>query len=120
MHVYYNLTRRCFSIKDPATGLVINKGENTQYVLMRDVVFKVSEKGRQRVLREKRKNVHAYAVGEVLEYSGSEMPIEGEEIGYNPYKAGHFYNKETGKPISYCEMLFLLVKDGKPILRNPG
>ena len=60
----------------------------------------MSEAGRQRVIREGRKNVHAYAVGTLVErnwiagYVGH-LP----RASYNPYKAGHFTNTATGQPV---------------------
>ena len=61
--VYYNLHKNCYSIvslEKENYGKVI-KHENC--VPLFDAQFKVSEKGRQRVLREQKKNVHAYVVG---------------------------------------------------------
>ena len=61
--VYFNLHRKLFSVKaleGPDKGKVIG---HTTYLWLKDVTFKVSEAGRQRVLREKRKNVHAGVVG---------------------------------------------------------
>ena len=58
--VYYNLHKKCYSIvslEKENYGRVI-KHEN--YVPLTNAQFKVSEKGRQRVLREQKKNVHAY------------------------------------------------------------
>ena len=46
--VYWNLNRRCWSVKDPATGKVVAHADR---VVLSDAVFKVSEAGRQRVLR---------------------------------------------------------------------
>ena len=82
------------------------------HVKMSDVTFKVSEAGRQRVLKEKQKNVHAYAIGQLeavdgldrqgqrygfnenllwSDYDGTEMYKQGfREVRYNPYKAPWF------------------------------
>ena len=56
--IYYNLHRRCWSVKaleGENKGTVIAHCESA---LLSGCVMKVSEKGRQRVLREKKKNVH--------------------------------------------------------------
>lgn len=61
----YNLHRHCLSVRAeqvPMASLVIACALAVQ---MSNVVFKVSEAGRQRVLREKPKNVHAGIVGEL-------------------------------------------------------
>jgi hypothetical protein len=55
---------------------------------LRDVRFKVSEAGRQRVLREKRKNVHAFIEGE----ESSFYAYLDSKVTYNPYKYEKFYN----------------------------
>ena len=63
------------------------------------VEFKVSQAGRQRVLREKAKNVHAFVVG-TLESFDKEVSIEtSKAISYNPYFANSFFVKETKEPI---------------------
>lgn len=58
--------------------------------------LKVSEAGRQRVLREKKKNVHAGVVGLVTDLPGDfvgMVPLIGSgprKLSYNPYKAPSF------------------------------
>lgn len=106
---YWNLHRKCWSVQDAATRKVI--GHATQ-VLLRDVTFTVSAAGRERVLREQRKNVHAFACGTLegadwLDYATLLDPYRmgwtrgdtayaryarehGQRVGYNPYRAGHF------------------------------
>lgn len=95
--VYYNLHKKLWSIKalDGAMkGKVIGHSEQ---VLLRDPVGKVSEAGRQRVLLEKRKNVHAGIVGY---WAGTQADCYGQphEVTYNPYKYKTFVFKETGEP----------------------
>ncbi len=109
--VYFNLRKRCWSIKaleGPRKGRVIGHAKR---VLLTDCTFKVSEAGRQRVLREKRKNVHAGVVGTMysedsfLPHDAPERPglgpmeeqrilrgieAECERITYNPYKYTSF------------------------------
>lgn len=62
--VYFNLHKHCFSVvsleKGDSYGKVV---AHVSEIMLSEVKFKVSEAGRQRVLREKRKNVHAYCVG---------------------------------------------------------
>jgi hypothetical protein len=60
-------------------------------VVLSDVTFKVSEAGRQRVIREGRKNVHAGIEGyhlkcEVLD----EIPLNAILVRYNPYLFNSF------------------------------
>jgi hypothetical protein len=89
--VYFNLHKKCFSVKDAKTGLVI---AHTDKIELEEVTFKVSEAGRQRVLREKRKNVHAGVKGK---YVGCPRVLDFKEpqATYNPYKYDSFVDKTT-------------------------
>lgn len=70
------------------------------------MTFKISESGRQRVIREGKKNVHAYAVGILLD-----TPVApGDRLSYNPFKAGHF--TRAGEPVTEAAAV-LLGSDGK-------
>lgn len=86
--VYFNLHKKCFSIMDVKTGLVI---AHADAVNLHNVEFKVSETGRQRVIREKKKNVHAFVIGE---YQGAFVGQEKRSAYYNPYKTSHFLDED--------------------------
>lgn len=65
VRVYWNLHKKCWSVKSmdpdcPDRGRVI---AHASHVVLHGVTFTVSEAGRQRVIKERRKNVHAYAQG---------------------------------------------------------
>lgn len=60
VRVYRNLHKRCFSVQDYKTKRVIDRIGSG---LILNPIFKVSQAGRDRVVREKRKNVHAFIVG---------------------------------------------------------
>ena len=143
--VYFNLSRRCWSIKaldGEMKGRVIGHASS---VLLALVSFKVNEKGRQRVIRDKRKNVHAGAVGRLQSASLIEdsppvisdradfvpIPTEtcktrynrawvvGLSIAYNPYEAGFFYSKSTGARVDYASMI-AMAPDGKVFAKFVG
>ena len=57
----HNTTGTGYSVK--RAGRVISKRGGVQQVTLSDVTFKVSEKTRQRVIRERKKYVHAFCVG---------------------------------------------------------
>jgi hypothetical protein len=59
---YWNLHKSCWSVQDAKTRRVIGHADK---VLLREARFTVSQAGRQRVLEEGRKNVHAFACGEL-------------------------------------------------------
>lgn len=100
--VYRNLTKKCYSIADAKTGIVLAYAD---YVSLRDVKCKVSEAGRQRVIKQKKKYVHAFMVGS---FQGGQYGLTGsdlqKEVSYNPYKFGFFYDKETGKEIQEASL----------------
>ncbi|ASV44368.1 hypothetical protein PBI_SCTP2_353 [Salicola phage SCTP-2] len=71
---------------------------------MKNCEFRVSEKGRQRVLKEKVKNVHAYIAAQTHEELDDAIDkCNKVELTYNPYKYSTFVIKETGEPIYHCD-----------------
>ena len=116
VRVYYNLKRAVWSVKAMEGAF---KGKVIGYanaVVLSDAHTVVSEASRQRVLREQRKNVHAYIDGQVTALDGyrerlttpigsnirySPQPDVGyfagyEHLYYNPYHVSHFVWKDTG------------------------
>lgn len=96
--VYRNLHKNCWSVVSRSGddyGRVI---AHTMELRLLCAEFKVSESGRQRVLREQKKNVHASVWGfvEVLDFN----PLGGERVSYNPYKACRFFDVTTEAPVS--------------------
>jgi len=88
--VYFNLHRKLWSVRNVKTGRVI---DHTDYIVLTDVKFKVSQAGRQRVLREKKKNVHAGVQGYVANDEDiKSIRILGKQgsVTYNPYKYDSF------------------------------
>ena len=88
--IYKNLHNGLFSVKQG--GLVVAHLES---VLLASVSFKVNESGRIRVIREKRKNVHAFIVGYILNVNHTPMSLLKRAITYNPYKFNYFYFKDN-------------------------
>jgi len=104
--VYFNLHKKCFSVKaleGMMKGRVIAHRDSLH---LQDVTFKVSEKGRQRVIRERRKNVHAGVVGNWNDLCYTEH-LEGKELTYDPYKYDSFVEKDTLDPRWYAEYAYL-------------
>ena len=107
VQVYYNLHKKCLSIRHK--GKVI---EHAREVTLTDAKFHVSEKGRQRVLKEKRKNVHAYVSGKLKEsfwftQSPSYTWIAKQRVTYNPYKYKNFVDKKTLEPVASAEVVHI-------------
>lgn len=95
--VYRNLTNKCWSVLGPDGLLLLH----AQSLVLKDCQFEVRESGRQRVLREKRKNVHAFVKGYLAPMSSRHDHVPGSvlPVTYNPYKSEHFQLKEKVSPI---------------------
>lgn len=115
--VYYNLHRKLWSVKALEGE---NKGRviaHAEAVLLADASGKVSEAGRQRVLREKRKNVHAGIVGTLAGLDGEAIQglvdiVHGQRgtygmITYNPYKYKSFVWVQGGRPFDKAPSVYL-------------
>ena len=103
VQVYYNLHKKCLSIRHK--GKVI---EHAQEVTLTDARFHVQQAGRERVLKQKRKNVHAYISGKLKEsfwftQSPSYVWTARQHVTYNPYKYKNFVNEKTLKPVTSAE-----------------
>jgi hypothetical protein len=106
--VYFNLHKKLWSVKDLQSGLVV---AHAKKVAVANPVFKVSEAGRQRVIAEQRKNVHAGVVG-TLDAHHSDFGGEGKaRVSYNPYRASHFYETGTGNPVRKGQKATLMVEE---------
>ena len=93
--VYYNLHKKCWSIR--------NKGKVISHLAeleMSNVSFRVQPGGRAKAVAEQVRNVHAFARGEIVEESeiDSETPL-GREITYNPFKYESFVYADDGSPV---------------------
>ena len=104
MQVYKNLNNGLWSVR--YKGKVI---AHKSALILSDVDFRVSEAGRQRVLRERQKNVHAYANGNIIEALPNAQVIEAT---YNPYDVSYFYLKGDKTPI-YSAKFAIFNEQGK-------
>lgn len=110
--VYYNLHRHLWSVK-ALEGQ--NKGRviaHAKRLVLTDVKFKVNESGRQRVIRERVKNVHAFIIGNLTAIEdvawlyletgivNGNWPDVSEAdkcyITYNPYLFTGFVDRANG------------------------
>lgn len=89
--VYRNLHKNTYSITQE--GRVVAHGAD---FTLRDCSFQVQEAGRQRVLRTKQKNVHAFVKG-FIEYSELYNRVKQAKpnLRYNPYESdGFMYGRD--------------------------
>jgi hypothetical protein len=103
--VYRNVHRNTYSVKameGPDKGKVIHRSD---HVLIAFPSAKVSEAGRQRVLREHRKNVHAGIVGELV--SLEPQDFTGPKLKYNPYRYDTFVHESNEAPFQGANTAYL-------------
>ena len=104
---YRNLNRKgvVWSLKSAKTGLVVARVTQAYF---RFVELKVSAAGRKRVLKQKRKNVHAFVKGDKVLY----VPpyLKWKRVSYNPYKNETFVDTK-GKPVLTAQYA-VLKQDG--------
>ena len=83
IEIYRNLHKKCWSIRSMKTRRVIGHAKT---IALKDCSMHVSQAGRARVLREKRKNVHATIRGfRTTKWKGKLL-----KVSYNPYARGCF------------------------------
>lgn len=111
--VYLNLHKMKYSIR-------VLEGEHKgrvkhwdTSVYLKDVTQKISEKGRQRVIAEKCKNVHAGLVGYLTSPNNIEVP---NRIRYNPYYCETFVY-DNGDPYTGSDAALLSIVGGSPVVK---
>ena len=96
--VYFNLQKDCLSVIDAETGLLYCHAHRVE---IHNAEFRVQPAGRERVIREKRKNVHAYIIGDcynIGDVSKERLLLVDKKIEkYDICACGD-------KPYDYCEM----------------
>lgn len=109
IRVHKNLNRDCWSItirKEPV--------RHVDAVALTGAEFKVSAAGRERSLRIRKRAVHAWCVGEQADVPEDLGGLV--EVSYNPWKAGHFYRRDTGEPVT-AAALVVFTTDGRCLCR---
>ena len=131
--VYRNLHKGAWSVRSQRTGLVLMHATT---VYLRDTRFKASEAGRQRILRERQKHVHAGIEGNVIAIN-EPPPLDlpsWTRVTYNPYRYATFVEADhpertVGNATRvyfdaamhvFADGLIPLASADVPIRRNPG
>jgi hypothetical protein len=104
IQAYRNLNKPgvVYSLRSKKTGLVIGYEPK---VTIDDAELRVQEGGRQRVIREKRKSVHAFVEGCWNEDGRGPKPEV--RVRYNPYIYSSFVRDDTKAPIHHAERVLL-------------
>lgn len=95
VHVFRNWKQNCYSIMQH--GVVV---ASARQVRLGDVEFRVRETGRERMLQRQKKNLHAYAIGRLLDFVHPTQDrdlesVEGRSVFYDPYRFAYFADRET-------------------------
>lgn len=103
VRVFKNWKLGCYNIMQSGRLLT-----SARQVRLAGVEFLVRESGRRRMLEKGSRNVHAYAVGTLVDYvhpkdSRELGKLDGRGIFYNPYKFSSFVDDETETPIKSAE-----------------
>ena len=98
VEVYRNLHKQCLSVRQG--GIVRCHAKDG--ICLKDAKFVVSEKGREKVRREKKKNVHAFVRGFVCNPRETDglLDFGWDSIFYNPYTCDFF--ESDGKEVEYA------------------
>lgn len=99
IEVYRNLHKNAFSVKNKKSNLVVAHGD--KFIVINPTGI-VNEKGRQRVISEKRKNVHAHIEGDYFSVIFKEIHLDDWiEITYDPYKYDSFVYANSKKEVDF-------------------
>jgi hypothetical protein len=96
VRVYYNFHRKIYSIQKFINNRWLVVAYSNDFILF-DCSFKVNQNGRNKVLKDMKKNVHAFIYGTFIEH----IPKSQYEydfstiISYNPYKNDCFVCEDS-------------------------
>jgi hypothetical protein len=85
---------------------------SARQVRLAEVEFRVRESGRQRALREGKRNVHAYAIGLLVEsihpeQAGSLGVAHARSVIYDPWRFATFVDRDSGGAVHFAaDVLF--------------
>ena len=113
VQVYWNIQQHRFSVVDLATGRVI-PDLHPESLVLRDATFVVQRAGRERVRRERRKNVHAFVRG-VL-WTGEPPEAAWQGVAYNPYVDDRWTDREARKGVVAAKWARLTNDQGKAVV----
>jgi len=118
VEIYRNLHKNCFSVRK--NGRVVRHVFDHEKAYLEDVKFAVQPAGRKKVLREQRKNVHAFIRGTYInrcpgcEKCKDFLASHNQQATYNPYKRDHFVTQEYSE--NACAIYHarsVILKEGK-------
>ncbi len=101
VRIYWNFKHRCYSIFQ---GGAVRA--SARAVHLSDVEFRVREAARQRMVREGRKIVHAYAIGRLVDHVHPDdarrlAPFSGAPVSYDPYRHESFVYSDSQEAVHH-------------------
>ena len=103
--IYRNLHKQCLSVLH-RTDKGWRLWKHVPCIEVFNVVFKVSQAGRERMLKQRRKNVHAFIEGNyagVTDVTSSNLRF----VRYNPYLCGSFFDQHSRELVSSASWAFV-------------
>lgn len=102
VRVFRNWKRGCYNIMQNGRLVAC-----ARQVRLAGVEFRVRETGRRRMLRLRRRNVHAYAIGWLLDHVSpnerrSLEPVAGRGAFYDPWRFSSFVDGESQRPVRHA------------------
>ena len=118
--IYFNLHKRVWSLRSRKSGIVIAHARAV--IAAQGGRFVVQEAGRQRALRERRKNVHAFVRADFADVANDpeivanwfelgEREMSAQAVSYNPFKGATFFNRATGEPFTDAACVVMVATD---------
>ena len=104
VEAYYNLHKKCFSVRHAGRVWF-----HTNTLTLRNCKFAVQPAGRAKVLKEKKKNVHAFIRGFFVkgnDHTNHRM-LHAHQATYNPYKHSTFVNVNSVQPVYEADTVYL-------------
>jgi len=106
--VFKNLKYGCYTIMQGGLPRA-----SARQVRLQDAAFTVRESGRQRMLREQRRTIHAFITGTLVDFvhagdnERSMAQLPGTQVHYNPQRGGAFMDLTTDTPVDRAAMVQL-------------
>ena len=118
--VYYNLHKHTFSVTFNGRVIV-----HADFVKLGDVEFRVRQGGKEKVRAEKSKNVHAFVIGNLLDYcvypcEDIPSPPSDKVVTYNPYVNDSFVYKSSQEPVYRAKEVDMINDKNKLFIVSEG
>ena len=98
---YWNLHKNCVSFKRGSSGRV----SHANSIVLQDVDFHVLRRGREKVIKERKKNVHSFVRGTPVQFDP--LSDNWKQAYYNPYVTETWQDKETGNELNSASFAFI-------------